>query len=522
MSLRPTITVALALVLTYSALATLFWCLAGQVDHDEHQFMASASMVARHWQHPYRDFAYFHMPNLVYVYSLFFLTPYPFLLARLFVGLCAFGICLTIYGHARTVFGDRPGIFGRLAPACILLLITHSFLFRVAAGHVWNHAASTLCAVVAFLLQCHAIRTTNRTRFVFLAGLTLGMGMGIRLTVAPLVVPFLLAIWLFAGGTARRKGWESVVLCGGILVANLPAVFFLLTSPSEWWFGNIVYPSLNTLYRDVAGYPVAMDLARKLAYLATDIVAAPTVLLILVVALYSLVLVGIDARRTGTRPRFEIAFLMLCLPFVYVGAIAPTPSWMQYYFALIPFLLLLSVHALASLRSLAFFESAVLLLGVAATLSLPYGSPLPRGDTFRALSSPHTLVGLDLHQQSRAIRDYVDAAEGNDEILTLSPLYAVIADLPIYREFVTGPFGWRVSPLLSRQDAVDLGLPVPAEIESFVRERRPRAILTGKEPELEQPIATAAQKLGYEPLTLPSGIVVWRRSASSLPGGERR
>jgi hypothetical protein len=337
-----------------------------------------------------------------------------------------------------------------------------------------------------------------------------------------LVVPFLLAIGIFADGTARQKGWASAVFFGGILLANLPAVFFLLTSPEEWWFGNVVYPSLNTLYRDVAGHPVAMDLAGKLVYLATDIVAVPTVLLILVVALYSLVLVAGDARQTGTRPRFEVAFLLLCLPFVYAGVLAPTPSWMQYYFALVPFLLLLGVHAVASLRSVALFEAAVLLLGIAAALSLPYGSPLLRPDTFRALSSPHTLVALDLHRQGRAIRDYVEAVEGDDEILTLSPLYAVIADLPIYSEFVTGPFGWRVSPLMSRQDALDRGLPVPAEIESFVQERRPRAILTGKEPELDQLIATAAQKLGYEPFTLPSGITVWRRSASGSPGGARR
>ena len=54
-------------------------------DHDEHQFVASGVLLAQDGLLPYRDFPYFHMPNLALVYAaLFRLTDYYLLAARIF------------------------------------------------------------------------------------------------------------------------------------------------------------------------------------------------------------------------------------------------------------------------------------------------------------------------------------------------------------------------------------------------------------------------------------------------------
>src|SRR5881392_3436095 len=37
------------------------------LDHDEHQFIASGALLARRGLLPYRDYPYFHLPNLVLI-----------------------------------------------------------------------------------------------------------------------------------------------------------------------------------------------------------------------------------------------------------------------------------------------------------------------------------------------------------------------------------------------------------------------------------------------------------------------
>ena len=54
-------------------------------NHDEHQFVASAALIAREGLLPYRDFPYFHVPTLSFLYALIFqFTDYLLLGARWF------------------------------------------------------------------------------------------------------------------------------------------------------------------------------------------------------------------------------------------------------------------------------------------------------------------------------------------------------------------------------------------------------------------------------------------------------
>jgi hypothetical protein len=136
-----------ALALGYIAFSVFLFCLLSPIDHDEHQFMASAFMVAERGLHPYCDFPYFHMPNMVYLYAPFFLlTESPFLAARLFVGLCGLGICLVIFQVTRTLFWRSGQGYALVLAVSSTALIVHSPLFEAATSHVWNHTPSTLCA----------------------------------------------------------------------------------------------------------------------------------------------------------------------------------------------------------------------------------------------------------------------------------------------------------------------------------------------------------------------------------------
>jgi hypothetical protein len=511
-----------AAMLAYSTIVVVWSAVSGPlgINHDEHQFMASAFMVARCGLHPYQDFAYFHMPNLVYLYAPFFFTSHPFLGARLFAGICAVGIGLTTFLIARALFAGHGTMSRLLVPIASTTLLMHSPLFHDASSHVWNHTPATLFALLAFLLHCQAIRGERPFRYFCMSGMSLGMAVGIRSLLAPLVIPFLLAMVVFRADTVRDKGLHVLVFVAGGLLANGPAVYFLFTSYEDFLFGNLGYATLSTTYWQKRSWQIAMTFVGKLFFLKDRIFVQPGELPILVVTVYSLVLFGIEQVRTPTRPRFELVFLLLSVPFVFFGAMAPTPSWSQYYFTSVVFLLWLSLYMLSHLRRAAFSEAAALLLVTAALISFVYAPlPLRRYAMVRDLMRPASWMPMRLDQEAERIRAYVDSGSGEGAVLTLSPLWGIESGLPIYKEFVTGPFGYRVSHLLSEEEAAKRGLPGLSGIKSFIEANHPRAILTGQDEEhLERPLIRAAEELGYYPIVTSMGratsgrgwtVVIW-------------
>ena len=182
----------------------------------------------------------------------------------------------------------------------------------------------------------------------------------------------------------------------------------------------------------------------------------------------------------------------------------PTPSWSQYYFTAAVFLLWLSLYTLSHLRRAAFSEAATLLLVVAALVSFIYAPlPLTRHAMVRDLTRPASWFPMRLQQEAERIQAVVESRGREGGALTLSPLYAIAAGLPIYREFVTAPFGYRVSHLLPAEEAAARRLAWRSGLPAFIEAHRPRAILTGQDEELvERPLMRAAEELGYHPIVI--------------------
>lgn len=500
-------------VLAYAAIVSV-WCSAlggslfGAVNHDEHQFMASAYMVARHGLQPYRDFAYFHMPNLVYLYAPLFFLPYPFLAARLFSAFCAFGICLILFATARGLFKQSRGLNALIVPAGAVLLLIHSRLFQIAASSAWNHMPATICAMLGFSFYCRAVRSNKALPWLFLSGFAIGMAVGIRISFVPVVVPFLLTIVICGSTTAKDKLFQLLAFALGGLLANLPAIYFCLTNYEQFVFGNLGYPKLGLAYRKEISHAVAMTFLGKMELLVQSVFAQPGDLLILLFASYSLIICGIEMRRRSVRPRREIQLLLLVLIFVFIGCVVPTPGFDQYYFALVPFLLLLAIYALSELRP-RFAEAASLSLVASAFFSTIFSSPLNNIGPIDRFLRPSSWVPMQVHAEAQWIRNQLNGGP-NTTVLTLSPIYAIESGLSIYKEFVTGPFAWRVSHLLPEEQAKARGLPSSSETATLFEERRPDAVLVGKEEKRwELPLIQEAQQRGYQPVTTPAGSVLW-------------
>lgn len=502
------------LLVMYAAVVSIYWCITGGLNHDEHQFLASAFMVMQYGLHPYQDFAYFHMPNLVYIYAPFFLTPYPFLLARLFVGLCGIGICLILYFFARKLFSSYNKLISLLIPSSVCILFIHAPLYQSAVSCIWNHTPSTFFALLAFLLHCRGL-FRSKSIYLFLSGTCLGMAIGIRLSFAPLLLPFIFTIVFFQKNLLRMKVVDILAFSIGGLLPNIPAIYFFFTHHEAFWFGNLGYARLNTLYREEMGWTTAMSLPGKIHFLFKIFFKEKLKLPAVLAYLYCFIIFAIDRIRKPAYLKFETIFLLFSIPFLLLGSFAPTPSWYQYHFVLVPFLLLLTINGLADIRNVRLLKTVVGPLMVAAMVSFFYGSPLLRGSTIKNLKEPRLLALFSLNEEAGLLVKLIGKGCQNGKVLTLSPLSTVIAKLPIYKEFVTGPFGWRVSHLIPEEMAEQNRLPLRSKIEQFIKKHRPCAIITGREKMyLEQSLVDAAFRWGYRLEVMPSGAVVWLQDKS--------
>jgi len=499
---------------SYSMLVCVWYAVSAALSHDEHQFLASAFMAA-HGLLPYRDFAYFHMPALVFLYEPLFLTAQPFLAARLFVGLCAGVVCLAVFRTALVLFPDGSRA-ARIATAiAAVILLMQAPLFRYGTGAVWNHAPATAFAVLAFLFHCRGLEKRSSAAWSFWSGMFLGLAIGIRLSIAPLAAPFLFVIFGLGAGSRREKTRRALAFAAGGILSNLGTLWLLARYSADFLFGNLTYPALQTLYyRRETAAPVITLAAKARDLFAAEFSRSGDLFLVLVAG-YGLGLLALDRFRHRARPRSELLFLVMLAPFLLAGIWAPSPPQYQYYFVALPFLILFALYAFADLRVPALASAGRLLLGVIALVSV-IGGALPLGPaTARALLSPRAWPAVRVQVEAEQIHSMVGSQSNRGPVLTLSPAYAVSAGLPIYKEFVTVPFAWRVSGLVDPSVAAARHLPTLAGVGELIRSTRPRAILTGREEAvLEAPLNRAAEQAGYRRFVTPAGIVVWLPAAS--------
>jgi hypothetical protein len=120
--------------------------------------------------------------------------------------------------------------------------------------------------------------------------------------------------------------------------------------------------------------------------------------------------------------------------------------------------------------------------------------------------------------------EYLATLAGGEPIATLAPVYALEGKASIAPVFVTGPFGWRVAPLLSALERQRFGLMGEDDLADFAPGAYPRAILTGihgNDAESEIALVDFAQKHGYAPMPAPDQGTLWLRPEAEWNGTVR-
>ena len=130
----------------------------------------------------------------------------------------------------------------------------------------------------------------------------------------------------------------------------------------------------------------------------------------------------------------------------------------------------------------------------------------PRSGRARACAAkaPSTATRpLTATRPSRSAATATRRWPGCDPVATLSPLYPLQAGLPLYPEFATGPFAWRVAGVISPELRASYVMAGPGDLARLFAARPPAAILTGFDPVLEAPLEDYARGHGYRPRPVP-------------------
>ena len=475
---------------------------------DEDQHIAAGVLFAREGLVPYRDFPYFHLPYLIYAYGfLFKFTDHYLLAARLFSAVCAAFTGGAIFLAAWRLF-EMYSVWRRLligGGAVVLLISTPLFFYT--AGHAWNQEPSTLFALLAFLCVFSAMRRPSAGARLVLGGALLGIAIGLRVTMAPLFLPFALRIGFAADSTRQQQ--RNIVLFGlGVALAMLPAAWAFATAPRGFIFGNMEFPRVNIDYLLASAQPHTVTVTQKLRFFLKWFFSGGNWVL------FHGFFAAWFASRFRQRAPIEssarlLSFLFLTLPFLLLGAFAPSPFAKQYFYPLVPFLVLGILGFFASvpihLRRLRWmWAAAAVLVAISAARSWSQYEPCLR--FFR----PQTWYVSTLRADASRLRDLVPAGR----ILTLTPTYPLEAGLQIYPEFVTGAFAMRVSPFVVPERRSALRLLAPDDLEARLAGDPPAAILVGLRQSWEKPFVRYAQSHGYQRTPFLKDQELWMAPAN--------
>lgn len=468
------------------------------LNHDEHQFVASGKLLSEHFLLPYKDYPYFHMPNLVLVYGLLFkATDYLLLGARLFSVVCGtLTVAVVIYLALGALSEKRTT--GRLLTGlgAGALLMTNS-LFDIASGLAWNHDLPTLLTLVAFMLCSRAFNKRKPCLYLAIAGLAIGFAAGVRLTYAPVVIPIVAVVLLDPSLTDHRSRVKSALyLALGIFVGLAPAIAAVGIASEAFVFGNFEYRLLDILLLLKGAHYSSIGFFGKLSFAVTEVLFVPNNFILFFA--WILAIVSVTAfEREASRAAFELRLLFLLPIFLLIGSFAPTPLWYHYFYAPTPFMILGVVYGLA-LHKGQTFQWAWKLFAAVVVASVFFGDP-----DYRHLSKIYmTKQWLPILVHS--LGEEIKSIAGDGKVLTFAPILPLEAGLKVYPELVVGPFAYRTAEFVPKDKRARLHIAGREDLPELLKTVPPQAVLLGFEDSLELDLRQFAKTNGYNLMRLPS------------------
>jgi len=284
---------------------------------------------------PYADFFFPQMPYLPYLQAAAFAVAGPSLLVGRAVSVLAGGGLAGVLAAVATRWSGRASVGVAVGVVFVAHALTMSYL-----PIVKPYAVASLGAVLALSVLVVPAPGVGRG---FVAGVCIAVAVGARLPTAA-IGPVLLVL-------AGRGGGRTVgaFVAGGV-VGSLPWMLVAAADPGNFWFNNVGFHGVR---REISG--AAVVVAQKGTVLAKWLLLPQNALLWCGAAY------GIWRQPRVALPAVACA---LALGAAYLAA---TPTYLEYFVQVVPFLLLAAVPAVTMLldrRALLAAVAAVYLLGL--------------------------------------------------------------------------------------------------------------------------------------------------------------
>ena len=480
---------------------------------DEQLYAPPAALLAE--QSLYEDFFYNHVPGTAWLFRASYVaTPGDHLLfsSRLvvFFGWVLFGAAvawltwrltrsrpLTLFAALSLLANDMTlGVVGMTAtnnflPAPFAFLGLGLFILGLRGEGLRENGGGTAKA------------SEPRALPIAIAGLCLSIAATLKVSAGAFIPPVALAAFVVPAGLGfidRIKKVAAPLAAGGVIGAA-PLLATLARAP-DIFFAHVLgfHTGPHVAYwaaqSGAGGESVAMSLGAKLMLaFAVWFSGANLILLFLVLVLLALMLANAGGANKTLFSDRPLLLILAIVAFVLVLSFAPTPSFPQYFappILILPLLLALLFGHLAETQkpviNMVFAMGALTCLVLAAPRLAQHA---PKAAT------PDKWTVNKVHRGGRDIAAAMAAAGIEGKVATLLPVYPLEGGLPVYAEFATGQFAYRLADITEPSLAQYYKTTSPTQVEALFQADPPAAILVGFEPALEAPFVRFAEKNGY-------------------------
>lgn len=428
----------------------------------------------------YKDFAYLQMPYLPIIYGMFYRltgTSYYLLSAELFDFIFMILSTLLIYFISYRI---SKNIF--VALTSVLLLVLNKIIIET-MGYSANTMMPIMFSLMGFYLFIVSV-SEKRISCVggFFSGIALAIATGTKLYYAAMLPPFFFISLLFPRSKTLKTRIVKVFLplMAGIMVGLVPAFYYLINDFDIFMFNNLTYHQLNTKWREMGGYFPGMSLTSKFNY-GWRILAFPTNVALLIGSTF--LFFASFSETPGLKDRLKRLFYMegllaiFLVFFTTVAAFTPAPLWNHYFALPIPFIIILISCWYNSITS-SNRELVKKLLICLIFVSLFFGGYKLFRYVYQ-IQNINKWPSISLHHTAKQIQKHIGTVEKGQKIATLSPLYAIEAGLPIYKELSTGSFLYRIGDLIPDYKRSNYVCTSPNTLHNLFAKDPPKAILVG-------------------------------------------
>jgi hypothetical protein len=483
------------------------------IDPDEGFYLLAARLVFQH-KTPYLDFLYPQMPLLPYIYGLWMqIFGETWLAGRGLSACLAGGLGILLYAHVAARTRKR-----NVALFAVLLFAGSTLVFAW-LPIVKTYALSSLLLFACYVLAAHISARSSKWTFIF-CGLLLGMSVEVRLYLAAVVPVFL--FWILRHPKLTSKRAPILWFLGGLILAGIPSMWLAARDMDRYIFDNVGIHAIRSGSGLVGGF------GQKLAVLFETLIGGPrgngvqlAVLLLLAASL---------ARKKKMQEPERLAFHLALV--LGVICLAPTPTYVQYFCIILPFLLTAVVCSFGNAPlSLGWKSNMPLTAGICVATLLYLGIAMP--DCRKYFFTGEGLNGIFRTKNPgdwtltavTAVSKAVDELDmPGEKVMSFWPGYVFETNSTAYPGFESD-CGRIFSAALSPAQLTKFHIVSPAAIVAEIAAKAPRIVIVGNQEywvESKQPYVEALTQSGYVVTRRIGGTSIYIRYDAARVGRTER